>query len=56
MDELLKATQTNNEPITNYSRVVIETDEKNPKILAIITNENSEVVKGLRIRLKPVYD
>lgn len=56
MNELIKATQDNNQPITNYSRVVIETDEKNPKILAVITNDECETAEGLRARLKPVYN
>lgn len=56
MNELIKATQDNNHPITNYSRVVIETDEKNPKILAVITNDECETAEGLRARLKPVYN
>lgn len=56
MDELIKATQDDNHPITNYSRVVIETDEKNPKVLAVVTNDDCEAAEGLRVRLKPVYD
>lgn len=55
MDELIKATQDDNHPITNYSRVVIETDEKNPKVLAVVTNDECETAEGLRARLKPVY-
>lgn len=43
-----------NRPMNNWSRVIIETDEANPQVLAIVTNEEYELAKGLRIRLKPI--
>lgn len=47
-------TNGDNQPMKNWSRVIIETDEANPQVLAIITNEDYELAKGLRIRLKPI--
>ena len=47
-------TNEDNRPMNNWSRVIIETDEANPQVLAIITNEEYELAKGLRIRLKPI--
>lgn len=43
-------------PMEDWSRVVIETDEPNPKTLAIVTNDDFEVADGLRVRWRPVYD
>lgn len=47
-------TNEDNQPMNNWSRVIIETDEANPQVLAIVTNEEYELAKGLRIRLKPI--
>lgn len=47
-------TNEDNQPMNNWSRVIIETDEVNPKVLAIVTNEEYELAKGLRIRLKSI--
>lgn len=53
--ELEKDTKNLNEPMTNWARIIVETDEKNPKTLALITNEDCESVAGIRVRVKPVY-
>lgn len=50
-----RKSQNDNTPMSNWSRVIIETDEDVPKTLAIITNDNYEQVEGIRIRFKPVY-
>lgn len=47
-------TNEDNRPMNNWSRVIIETDEANPQVLAIVTNEEYGLAKGLRIRLKPI--
>lgn len=47
-------TNEDNQPMNYWSRVIIETDEANPQVLAIVTNEEYELAKGLRIRLKPI--
>lgn len=55
LHELEKNTKSINEPMTNWARIIVETDEKNPKTLALITNEDCESVAGVRVRVKPVY-
>lgn len=55
LHELEEDTKDINEPMTNWSRVIVETDEKNPKLIALITNEDCESVAGVRVRVKPVY-
>ena len=47
-------TNEDNQTMNNWSRVIIESDEANPQVLAIVTNEEYELAKGLRIRLKPI--
>lgn len=47
--------KTNNThvPMKNWSRVIIETDEEQSKVLAIVTNNDFELADGLRVRLSP---
>ena len=47
--------KTNNThvPMKNWSRVIIETDKEQPKVLAIVTNDDFELADGLRVRLLP---
>ena len=47
--------KTNNShvPMKNWSRVIIETDEEQSKVLAIVTNNDFELADGLRVRLSP---
>lgn len=42
--------------LDDYSRVVIETDEKSPVTIAEITPEYINVIKGYRVRITPKYD
>lgn len=53
--EFEKATNKCQKPMSDYSRIIVETDEKNPKILAVITGDDCETVEGLRVRFMPVY-
>lgn len=53
--ELEKETKDINEPMVNWARVIVETDEENPKTIALITNEDCESAPGFRVRVKPVY-
>ena len=48
-------TNKDNFPMKNWSRVIIETDEPNPKLIAIVTNKDFDLADGFRVRLKPVY-
>ena len=40
----------------NYDRIIIETDEESPVIIATITDNDIELAEGYRARLRPVYD
>lgn len=48
--------QSNNKPMNDYQRIIVETDEKNPKIIAEVIDGDFELADGFRIRIKPVYD
>lgn len=56
IEKLIKETQDTDEPMNNWTRVIIETEEKNPKPIAVITNDNFELVEGFKIRLLPSKD
>lgn len=56
MADAIKETQSLNKPMKDWSRIIIETDERNPKVLAIITADDYQLANGLKIRIKPVYD
>lgn len=51
--EFEKATNDVKQPMNNWTRVIVETDEKNPKLLAVVTNDDCETVEGLRVRFMP---
>ena len=40
----------------NVSRIIIQTDEENPKVITVVTNDDFEVADGYAIRQKPVYE
>lgn len=44
------------ETLGDYTKIVIETDEKNPTAIATITNDGVDVADGYRVRLTPKYD
>ncbi len=44
------------EALTDISKIVVETDEENPKIIAVITAEDIDSVEGFRVRITPKYD
>ncbi|MGZ7895661.1 hypothetical protein ACXVRT_10040 [Lactobacillus crispatus] len=56
MSKAIRRTQKVNKPMKDVSRIIIQTDEKNPKIIAVVTNDDFEVADGYVIRQKPVYD
>lgn len=56
LEKVIDKTQSVNEAIADFSRIIVETDEKNPKVIAVITNHDFEIADGYRIRLKPIYD
>ena len=42
--------------LKEYTKIVIETDEENPVIIATVTSDNTEVVDGYRVRITPTYN
>lgn len=56
IEKLIKETQNTDEPMNKWARVIIQTNEKNPKPIAIMTNDNYEVAKGFVIRLLPAKE
>lgn len=56
VEEFEKATNECQKPMSDYSRIIVETDEKSPKTLAVITDDDCETVEGLRVRFLPVYN
>lgn len=56
IEKLIKETQNTDEPMNKWARVIIETEEKNPKPIAIMTNNDCEVAKRFVIRLLPSKD
>lgn len=51
--DLEKKTNNADKPMENWTRVIIETDEKNPKTIAVVVNDDYGVADGFRVRLKP---
>lgn len=56
MSKAIRHTQKVNKPMKDISRIIVQTDEENPKVIAIVTNDDFEVADGYVIREKPVYD
>ena len=44
------------EALTDISKIVVETDEQVPKIIAVITTEDIDSAEGFRVRITPKYD
>ena len=44
------------EALKDYTKIVVETDGKNPVTIATITNGETVVADGYRVRLTPKYD
>lgn len=56
IEEFKEMTDEINDPMDEVARIIIETDEKNPELLAVVTQDDCETAPGLRVRMKPVYD
>lgn len=39
-----------------YTKIVVETDEKNPVTIAVIQSNFADTTEGYRVRLTPKYD
>lgn len=44
------------EALSDITKIVVETDEQDPKIIAVITEEDIDSAEGFRVRLTPKYD
>lgn len=55
VEEFEKATDKCQKSMCEYARIIVETDEKSPKTLAVITDDDCETVEGLRVRFMPIY-
>lgn len=44
------------EALTDITKIVVETDEEEAKIIAVITAEDIDSAEGIRVRLTPKYD
>ena len=44
------------EALTDITTIVLETDEENPKIIAVITAEDIDSAEGFRVRITPKYE
>lgn len=42
--------------IRGWTRIIVETDEKDPVVIATITADETDVADGYRVRLRPVYE
>ncbi|EME3504032.1 hypothetical protein UL360_002450 [Enterococcus faecium] len=42
--------------LEEYTKIVVETDEQNPKTIAVITADDIEPCEGFRVRMTPRYD
>lgn len=44
------------EALTDITKIVVETDEENPKTIAVITAEDIDSAEGFRVRITLKYD
>ena len=50
-----KKRKENPPEIRGWTRIVVETDEKDPVVIATITADETDMADGYRVRLRPVY-
>lgn len=46
----------NAEALTDITKIVVETDEEDPKTIAVITAEDIDSAEGFRVRITPKYE
>ena len=44
------------ETLSDITKIVVETDENDPKTIAVITAEALDSAKGFRVRITPKYE
>lgn len=42
--------------LSDITKIVVETDEKQPKTIAVITADDIDSAEGFRVRITPKYD
>lgn len=42
--------------LSDITKIVVETDEQDSKIIAVITAEDIDSAEGFRVRITPKYD
>ena len=46
----------NIETLSDITKIVVETDEEEPKTIAVITADDIDSAEGFRVRITPKYD
>ena len=44
------------EALSEITKIVVETDQKDPKTIAVITADDVDSTEGFRVRITPKYD
>jgi|GEM_PF-535748 len=44
------------EALSDITKIVVETDEKDPKTIAVITADDIDSAEGFRVRITPKYE
>ena len=44
------------EALSEITKIVVETDQKDPKTIAVITADDVDRAEGFRVRITPKYD
>ena len=44
------------EALSEITKIVVETDQKDPKTIAVITADDVDSAEGFRARITPKYD
>lgn len=44
------------EALTDITKIVVETDEEDPKTIAVITADDIDSAEDFRVRITPKYD
>ena len=51
-----KRRKMNPKSLSDITKIVVETDEEDPKTIAVITAEYIDSAEGFRVRITPKYD
>lgn len=48
--------EVKNKPMSDWTKIVVETAEKHPKTIAVITADDFDMAEGYRVRITPRYE